>query len=436
MYLMQLVFHHDIQAKQKYQCLQCAKGCQTFAVPLREGEGERIEKLRDWRKQLSVKQLFVKQSKLAGGGEVLAKDRHGRCLFLGKDNLCEIHRDFGLQAKPLACQLYPFVLSPLGGTFRVGLRYDCPATARSSGRSLGDYQGELKVMVKALLPKDISKSEYNDIVPNIKVNDEVDLFTFDAINDTLVDIIGSDAMPLKVRLLWLHKFMCCLEKIKWGNVVDEEVGGMIDLLKGASLKETIAFADDNVDTAVTPPSGKPRKLLGQIFFLLSQSSIDGLTATGLAGITQRFGVVRKMGQLVKLYGPLPKVQPDWPDCDLQALEVDFAPMDKDVSDVITRYLIGRIGATGYCGVNFYHYAMCDGLKTILLGVVTIGWLMRIAATKDGRQHFTVDDAIYGIMTVDGNLGYAKQIATGPALMRLNYLSDHLPNFISRYLGSC
>jgi len=431
---MQLVFHHDIQTRQKYQCLQCAKGCQSFAVPLRGSEGVRIEKLRDWRKQLSVKQLFVKQPKLAGGTEILAKDSRGRCIFLGKDNLCEIHRDFGLKAKPLACQLYPFVLSPLGDAFRVGLRYDCPATAGSSGQSLDNYQNELKTMAQALLPKGDGGNEYKDIVPNISVNDGVNLFTFDAINDTLVAIVGSDAMSLKVRLLWLHKFTLCLEKIKWGNIVDDEVGGMIDLIKGASLKETIALEDENSNTVIAPPSGKRRKLLGQIFFLLSHSSIDGLAATGFAGLKQRLAIAKKMGQLVKLYGPLPKVRPEWPDCDLQALEVDFSSIDKEVSDVITRYLIGRIGATGYCGVNFYNYAMVDGLKTILLGAVTVAWLMRIAATKDGRQHFTENDALYGIMTVDGNLGYAKQIASGPAIMRLNYLSEHLPQFITRYLG--
>ena len=104
---MQIEIHPEILAKQRYSCNQCSKGCRSFLVGLRPGEAEAIEKLDDWRAKLGVSELFKQSRLVRRTGLSPAKRADGRCVFLGEDNLCEIHRRY--QFSLLSC-LYPLLL--------------------------------------------------------------------------------------------------------------------------------------------------------------------------------------------------------------------------------------------------------------------------------------------------------------------------------------
>src|SRR5207302_635344 len=67
----------------------------------------------------------------------------GSCIFLSKEGRCRIHERFGAEAKPLACRIYPFMLIPAGGRWRVGLRFACPSAAKSEGRPLSVHETSL-----------------------------------------------------------------------------------------------------------------------------------------------------------------------------------------------------------------------------------------------------------------------------------------------------
>lgn len=49
----------------------------------------------------------------------------GRCVFLGDDLLCEIHRRFGGETKPIRCQQFPFVAVQAEDTLRAGIDPAC-----------------------------------------------------------------------------------------------------------------------------------------------------------------------------------------------------------------------------------------------------------------------------------------------------------------------
>ena len=100
--------------------------------------------------------------------------------------------------------------------------------------------------------------------------------------------------------------------------------------------------------------------------------------------------------------------------------------------MISRYLTCRIGGVGYCGPNFYHYSLVEGAHSLLLAVITIGWMMRIEAVKANRKQVTLADAHTAVMTIDCHLGYGTALNVGPARMRLQYLSDHLEDLINWY----
>jgi len=422
---MKISFHPEILAQQKFACNCCGQGCRTFLVSVSQREQQAIEQLQPWREKLPVTRLFVRTRQAKPFAFGLAKHADGRCVFLDDDNLCLIHKLHGLKAKPLACQLYPFVFTPFGSELRVGLRFDCPGICQSRGHSLSGYNNELGQLARQLVPAGIQNVPPPPIGPSQKVSAQ----RFDAINESLLKIVTSDAMPLVKRLHWLLLFVEHLAKIKWRNVSDDDLPELLAMFRGGLLAE-VQRSDRHTRTT----TGKPRKLLGHIFFLLSHppTIIAAQRKRLLRCLRERLKSLATIKQLGRTNGPLPKLQPNWPQCDMADMEKSFGPWPADVEAMLTRYLICRIGGMGYCGPNFYNYSMVEGIRSLLLAMVTIGWLMRIEAIGAGRDNIELSDAHNAVMTIDGNLGYAPALGTGPARLRLRYLTDHLDNFIDCY----
>jgi len=422
---MKLEIHPEMLRLQKYSCNCCGQGCRSFLVPVTPAEREKIEKQENWREELGVKELFIKHRAAGVWGWGLAKRPDGRCIFLDNDNLCIIHKKRGLRAKPIACQLYPFVMNPVGGTLRLGLRFDCPAVCRSEGRELSSYREELKRYIRHL----VGSNWENAPLPEICPNQQAPLTTIEAINDTILKIIDSDAIPLVDRLQWLRGLSEHLALVKWDKVEDKTSQELINMIHSG------VFVEQSRQTHTRQPiKGKPRKMLGQMFFLLAQPTtiITAESKGWFKNLGPRIRLARQMRQLGHTSGPLPKIQPDWPDCDLSELENSMGEWSKKVQRILSRYLTCRLTAFGYCGPAFYGYSITEGLESLLWAMVTIGWLMRIEALNDGRNHIVSGDACQAVMKIDGNMGYSTALGFGPGKLRLRYLREHLTGFIDWY----
>jgi len=420
---MRIDFHPAILDVQKYSCSCCGQGCRSFLVPVNVQERRGIEALQDWREKLGVTRLFVKH-RAAGAAEYgLAKRADGSCVFLDGDNLCIIHKLHGLKAKPLACQLYPFVLSPVENRLQVGLRFDCPAVCRSEGDNLCGYLGEIKRLAGQLIPVEMRRGPQLQICPGQRGSAE----QIEAVNEVFIKIIAADAQDLLTRLHWLRGVTEHINKVKWEKVQKEDFADLLEMFQGGVLAELQQRPFQRRE-----PSPKPRKLLRQIFFLLCQPTtmVAGPPEGFASKLRGRLALNRAAKQLRRTAGLLPKIQPDWPDCDLSRLEQSFGAWPGDVQQMLSRYLTCRIAGMGYCGANFYGYSMAEGIQSLLLGMVTVGWLMRILAVKADREHIELSEAHRAVMTIDGNLGCSSALGFGPARMRLKYLSEHLRDFIN------
>jgi Fe-S-cluster containining protein len=87
------------------------------------------------------------------GKTYLPHQSDGSCVFLNASNgLCRIHEQFGLEAKPLGCQLYPFRIVPtFKGEATIGLRYDCPTVRKNEGSPVAESLPELRRFAQRLV---------------------------------------------------------------------------------------------------------------------------------------------------------------------------------------------------------------------------------------------------------------------------------------------
>jgi hypothetical protein len=82
-----------------------------------------------------------------GGKVLLARRGDGACLFLNEGNgLCRIHEQFGFEAKPLGCRVFPYQIAPtFSGEATVIGRFDCPTVRKNVGAT---YEEELPTLRK------------------------------------------------------------------------------------------------------------------------------------------------------------------------------------------------------------------------------------------------------------------------------------------------
>lgn len=128
---------------EKFSCHSCTTCCRDWHVELQPGEVENLRNL-DWPGNDPLR--GVDPILRHGGRMFIAHRTDGACLFLNLSNgRCRIHEQFGGDAKPLGCRLFPFQISPtFKGEASVIGRCDCPTIRKNLGEPHSAHVASLK----------------------------------------------------------------------------------------------------------------------------------------------------------------------------------------------------------------------------------------------------------------------------------------------------
>lgn len=133
----------------RYDCGSCTKCCRTvWNVHVSPRAYERItgtplfERMRAEHGRDPVYMDEVRGEKTA-----LALVKAGGCIFLGPDRLCAVHRELGVDAKPLGCREFPFLPVPTPDGVYVGLSFYCSAVQAGDGRPIEAHAVDIEGML-------------------------------------------------------------------------------------------------------------------------------------------------------------------------------------------------------------------------------------------------------------------------------------------------
>lgn len=130
----------------RFDCAGCGQCCRT-AWNIRV-EPSRAERLRTWGPALRILQDSGQAPlRRRADGSLRVAKQEGSCVFLTAEKGCAIHADLGAQAKPLTCQIFPFILVPTPDGMQVGLSFYCPSVRKAEGRELQEHRVELERFV-------------------------------------------------------------------------------------------------------------------------------------------------------------------------------------------------------------------------------------------------------------------------------------------------
>lgn len=412
---------------QSWECRGCTTCCRELVVHLSAADRTRIDE-QQWASKLGVAP-YVRHS----SGIVLNHAPEGGCVFLLADGRCRIHADFGIDAKPLACRLYPFTLEREGDAIRAGLRFDCPTVTRSDGRTMAGHRKELQLNANALAKElpGLLRDDRSDVAFSRDLT--IDRATLDRILLRLDRWIGDDGRPVNQRIAGLHSITSTLNQAKLERFDNSRLAELVDMLAD-DLPTRVAELDDSSPA----PTPRQMKLLRQSAYAHTGYARFGESQLGFwQSLRFRFGQLKVARAMMRGEGPIPALSSDDAVAtfaqvgEVRPLEAD---QTNDVADLLTRYLQARITNHDGFGPAYYGWSILAGLNATLLAIAVAGWFARRSAAAAGRTTLAPEDAQRGVAIVDRTAGRSPELGARSAKLRLSYLSqdDGLLRLIRRF----
>lgn len=375
----------DYQCYSCHSCDDCCRG--NLSVPVTPEEAEAI-RAQGWAEEPGFfgRELFIEHQ----GGLYLAQDGATGCIFLDPAGGCRIHARFGLEAKPLACRLYPHVLVPVGREARVDLHFDCSSVAANLGRPLAAQGDELR----AILPEVIATDRFAPVP--LRPGVEWTQMRLDRLTAAFEAILTAPDLELTRRLAGLVNLTHVLNNPGLAGLRPDETD---TLLTAATARIVEALAADPLHRRRLPAG--LRLMFRQHLGLYGRQ--DRLVAG--PGWAQR---VPHVLRLLSGHARVPRLRPDWPDVRFRELEGSWGPLPAEVEAVFERYYRVKVQAQSFCGQSFHGADYLSGALALWLTYPILCWLARLYARAEGRRELTVEDAQKALRVADHRHGRTLQ----------------------------
>ena len=394
--------------EQRYSCHGCGNCCRDFTVQLREADLRKLSE-QGWEKKMGEPVAIEFR-----GVQYLRQREDGACVFLMDDGLCRIHKEFGFAAKPIACQLFPFHITPGAGGLAGGLNFACQSVLENKGAELRTHSRELSRMAGELEELKSTPALLPMLAPRLHARRAEERSLIEHIDEWLQrDELG---LPLCLDgLAWVAQ---SLAKANFEKVRDDRFDDLLDVLFGA-------LPDELEHHPIGPPTGRQSKLLRQAVFARTEDpKLSTIARQGRLRIT--LGQLGRNRRFKSGRGPAPVIGPGWKSVNLKRVSA-IAPACDDphaaaIDDLMTRWLRATILGSRAWGAGYYGWSMVDGLQALLLNAACVGWLARLHAAGEERTSLQIEDARAALGRVDRTAGRAKWLGSAAERLRLAYLN--------------
>lgn len=155
-----------IPAGINFDCTGCGNCCFSWPVPLTDGDVAKIstlplKEIQDGTLQLqSIGNTGTLQENIFT--KALGKRPDGKCQFLLLDNQCKLHRDYGIEAKPAMCRLFPYTFTETPAGVYAAASFASTGVLFNAGRPLSEQREHLGQQYK------LFKSLFPDLMPDWK----------------------------------------------------------------------------------------------------------------------------------------------------------------------------------------------------------------------------------------------------------------------------
>lgn len=354
------------------------------------------------------------------GRTYLRQRDDGACMFWQDDGRCRIHAEFGLAAKPIACQLFPFSAAPMADGVLVGVNFACQSVQENKGASLRAHRDEIKRMFASI--PEVGRGR----MPLLDATHRAEAVEVAALTNAIDGWLARRDLPIGVRLDGLAWLAHALASARLDAVRGERFVELVTTLVSA-LPEELELVP------VAPVGARSWRMLRQAAFARIEDLriADALRRGRLRSV---FGQLLRSRRFASGHGVMPHQLLGWPSIELSHVMnvgpssegpdgVD-APADSDheaIDDLLTRWLRMTILGGRAWGAGHYGWPMTLGLSAVLLNLLVVLWLARAHASGSGRATLTILDVRAALGRVDRHAGRAPWLGGAGEKVRISYL---------------
>ena len=414
---------------QKYSCHGCGSCCRDFTVQLTDADVQKLHE-QGWKERLG--QEYVVKFR---GHSWLKQTDDGACVFLGDNGLCKVHAEFGLEAKPLACQFFPFMLSPNTRDTHVGISFACGSVLASKGAPLQTHRADVRRMSE-LLPASapmLVKLQGQLIATDAEVS-----IVEAALDGWLCKKNISPAMRYQ-GLAWL---ITSLLQANLANVRGEKLRQLLSTLTNA-VEHELPLLDwpmpplrawkllrQAVFTRIEDPKIGDLLKRGKMVSVFGQWARSRKWAVG-KGISPQTTGFRSVDfasfeSTLGVFDAPKTLISDGTSISVEAAKntlTDSQSHDAEaMDDLLQRWIRATILGGRAWGSGLYGLPIDQGLGLIVVNLLTALWLARFNAAGRGAQHVSLLDLQVAVGRVDRTSGRAVWLATAGERLRVKWLS--------------
>jgi lysine-N-methylase len=384
---------------QNWDCHGCGECCREYEVHVTAAERQRIID-QGWADDPTLQgvPLFVRAgSWWRPKWRLNTRPGDDACIFLNEQGRCRIHAKFGGTQKPLACQVYPFTLTPAGDHWRVGVRFACPSAANNLGRPATAHAADLKAYGRGLEEREGVKDRSN-APPPLRAGQRVAWDDLERFADALLVILERTDEPLEYRLRQCLALATLCRQAKFDAISGSRLGEFLDL-----IQQSIAAEVPRDPAKVEPPNWVGRVLFRQAVALYARRDTGprrGLSKHGrLALLWAAWRFARGTGRVPRVHGLLP-------DATFEQLEQSPGPLSEASVKQLERYYRVKVSSFQFFGPTNFNTAFWEGLESLMVTFPATLWLSRMFTDRPREEAVTT-----ALRMVDDNFGYNPMLGT-------------------------
>ncbi|MFV1968241.1 MAG: YkgJ family cysteine cluster protein [Pirellulaceae bacterium] len=374
---------------ERWDCTGCGLCCRGNMVPLDDDD---LRKLReqDWDNHPDFLGVRTKvRQGLRGKSYRLAQRGDGTCVFLMEDGLCRIHKEFGLEAKPLVCQMYPLQLIPLQNNAVLTLRRSCPTAAADRGKLLKTYRNAAehlgtrrKLLAKASRPPKIiekRRASWEDPLP---------------VMDGIERLLTDDRYPMVRRMVHGLNFCRLLEACRLKRLDSTQLTELVTILLESSYQEASELFRER----------KPPTRSGAVLFRQCAAEYLRLHPKFIVQETwgQRFRLIPMALKMARGKGTTPQFHPDLPVTTFETLERPLGHLAEEVQRPFNRYFEVNVATRQYAVASKPGWSIIESFRDLALSYSVALWILRLCCTDSEPTH---QDSIDLVTLIDRGQGY-------------------------------
>ncbi len=396
-----------LQDNQRFTCHSCTHCCRTYIVTVTDEERERLLR-QGWEKKLnkSADELF-QRTDVGGGREKwrLGHDESGACVFLTENGLCRIHAEFGENAKPMECQIYPFTFVQTGNRVRVNLRFACPSVAGNRGKPIREQQRTLERMASRFLAEAEKPSP-----PVLQRDITLTWEQTDAIAQTFLAAIADESLDFTARMLCASQLLEVLRHVPSADRVSDFRRYQPQLAEGIKAEGY---------SRIKPKPGT-QVLFRQLAAIYAKK--EG-SESGWSHFISALSLIAGKGEL-------PRLQPHLPKARFEDLECPIGPLDDESIELLARFYRTKLSSLTFFGSAHFGYTVIEGCGALLLTYPLILYFARwfaqereAPAERGFGRSLTFPAVAQAVQLIDTAYGYRRALTLRAQRKRIELLTQ-------------